>query len=735
MSTQIATIQPVDTYLPENEPDYLSAVWHAFKRHVFAAVFIFGCVMALTIAALAVVTPRYKATTIVLVEGSRPPLVKPDSIMPGPPTDPEIVSSEIQVLLSRDLVGAIARELELMHTPEFDPNRYGPLRVAALDALSFVGRLAPDLAARFRAVLERPALVGPAYENAAINLIERNLSASAIGRSRAINVTFSSISPVTAEEFVSTLTRRYIENQELLKQTATEDANRRVTEKLSSLQQAAADTAQRVATFRAESNLTQGRDSTLIRQQISETSTELTAAITGRIAAQSRLHEIERAARDPTNDASAQVLDSHVIQELLIHQAKLAGDIARLSQTLGQGNPVLVMARAQADNVMRRVQVEAGKIAAGVRGEFVAAVEREHSLSAQLDKLKKEMARVQEDEVHLGQLEQNADAAKNVYELFLNRAKETAADRAMQLPDARIISHATEPLRPYFPNLKLALPIGAIVAMVLALLAILLMEARERGIRSQSEAGRVMGVPTLGAIPKFGGLPDADPYSMIGAAVSDLYMRIALGRSGKCVLVASALPREGKTTMALCLARMAGRSGKAAVLIDCDLRRSDLRARLSLRDSAGLSDVLKGGISIDDVMVRDVLVSEICIVPCGRPAENPAGLLSSRAMQQLLDDLRQRFDLIVIDTAPIMAAPETMSLAAAADETLLFVKWSGTPRATAVAACRKLRNIGVKVAGVVLTMVDVKRISKYSSVDGISYSKEVRRYYSREGRA
>jgi Mrp family chromosome partitioning ATPase len=160
-----------------------------------------------------------------------------------------------------------------------------------------------------------------------------------------------------------------------------------------------------------------------------------------------------------------------------------------------------------------------------------------------------------------------------------------------------------------------------------------------------------------------------------------------------------------------------------------------LLERLSLPGGSGLSDVLQGAADIEDVVLKDTVVPEICIIPCGHPADNPTGLLSSRRMQDLLVDLKRRFDLIVIDTAPIMAAPETMSLAMAADETLLFVKWAVTPRTTAMAACRKLRSVGVKVSGLVLTMIDVRRISKYSSVDGISYSKEVRRYYSREERA
>jgi polysaccharide biosynthesis transport protein len=736
MNTQVAMVQAKETFPPESERDYLSVALGAIKRHAVAAIFIFVVVVALFIAALEIVTPRYNATTTIMIEGRNPQVVKMDSVVPAPSTDQDTVSTEIQVLLSRELVGAVVRELDLAHDAEFDVNKPGRLRAAALNAISFASPLLPQQAtAPIRAAFERSALTGKSYEDAVIDLALGNLFASAVGRSRAISITFWSINPVTAEKFVSTLARKYIANQELLKLTATEDANRRITEKLSSLQLAAAEAAQSVAAFRIKANLLSGRDSTLIRQQLSETSSELTSAIGERIAAESRLHEIERAAMNPTKESSAQVLGSRIIQELLIHEAKLVGDIAPLVQTLGESNPRLEAARAQVGNVRIQIEMEARKIAAGIRGEYASAVEREDNLRRQFDTLKDEMAKVQESEVNLGQLEQNAQAATNIYEVFLKRAKETAADSAVQVSDARIISQATRPLRPYFPDFKIALPVGAVLAAILAFVATLVMETRDRGIRSQSEAVRLMGIPAAGMIPRYGGHSDIEPYSMIGSAVSDLYMRVAIGHSAKCVVIASALPHEGKTTIGLCLARMAARSGKRALLIDCDLRRSDLRSRLSLPVGPGISDVLKGSADLVEVMVRDAVVPELSIIPCGYPPDNPAGLLSSGTMEDLLADLRQRFDLIVIDTAPIMAAPETMSLALAADETLLFVRWSSTPRATAVAAHRKLRNIGAKVAGVVLTMVDVKRIAKYSSVDGVSYSKEVRRYYSREGSA
>lgn len=732
MSTGLTTIHASEIPISDPENDYLHAIWDAFKRHRVAAFLVFALIFGLAAAVLLTATPRYSATATIMIEARSPQVVRMDSVLAAPSTDQDAMSSEIQILQSRDLVGMVARELDLDKIPEFDPNKPGRLRAAAL---AWADRFLPrKVDAQIRSEFERPVLTGPAYENAVVDLVRRNLSVTAVGRSRAIDITFSSVDPTLAQKFAQTLAWRYIEDQTMRKQQAAEDANRRITEKLSGLQQAAAEAASRAAVFRAASGLMQGRDSTLIRQQISETNTALTSAISDRVAAESRLHEIERAMRHPARAASAQVLDSRTIQELLIEQARLGAAIAPLAHELGANNPRLAAAKLQMEDIKRRIDVEAKNVAAAVKGDYDGAVERERELNDQLDKLKREMAKVQESEVHLGQLEQNAQAARNIYEVFLNRAKETAADGSVQVADARVISSATKPLRPYFPNLRLALPVSGFMGLALAFMTTLVMEARAGGIRSQIEAERLIGLPTLGMMPIFKNSSQVEPYSMIGSAISDLYMRFALSPSCRSVVVTSALPREGKTTLGLCLARIAGRSGKKTVLLDCDLRRCGLSERLSLSKELGISDVLQGTVIVDSVMAADEVVPEVSIVSCGRPTANPAGLLASERMKELLSTLKREFDLIVIDTAPMMAAPETMAIAAAADETLLFVRWSSTPKAAVTAAHRKLRNAGAKVAGLVLTMVDVRRISKYSVVDGISYSKEVRRYYSRESR-
>jgi capsular exopolysaccharide synthesis family protein len=210
-------------------------------------------------------------------------------------------------------------------------------------------------------------------------------------------------------------------------------------------------------------------------------------------------------------------------------------------------------------------------------------------------------------------------------------------------------------------------------------------------------------------------------------------MRISMMREHKCFLVTSALPREGKTSIALTLARMAALSGKKTLLIDGDMRHSNRRLlRPILTNSTGLSELLTSQVGLDEAVSQDKLVRGVSVLSCGAPVDNPSVLICSAAMRNLLNQARRHYDVVIIDSPPILVGPEAWMLALCADTTLLFVRWARTPCKTVIAAYHKLVSSGARVSGVVLTMVDVKRIAQYSATDAVPYSKEMRRYYSQD---
>jgi polysaccharide biosynthesis transport protein len=716
------------------QSDFLSSVWQCLMRHRLQAIAIILTGTFLVIAGVLVVEPIYSATSMVMIDSRRAQVLNVDMAHPELPLDLDVVSNEVQVLTSRDLVAGVVQKLGLEDDPEFNPNKVGPFRAFALSALEALQPWFPNqVIGAARSVVERRMLHGRQYTDAVIDAVERHLTVYPVGRSRAIMVTFTSIRPALAEQFANTLAQSYIDHQAEMKEQVTEDANRRITDKLAGLRESAADAANRVEEFRVRSGLVDGRDTTLVRQQISEVSSQLIAAESERIASAARLSEVERAGGRRGGDGNAEVLKSALIQQLRIQQSQIAREALPSQVTLGERNPRAEVARAQIADIQRRIDAEVQKVVAAVRGEYQAAVDRESGLRAGLENLKAEMAKVRASEVNLNQLAQNANASREVYESFLKRAKETDAGSTIQSPDAYVISHAASATSPVFPNAKLAIPVGIVMSVALALIVILILEARDRGFHSQSDVWRMLGLASLGMIPDMRRNRVPAPLSLIGTAFTELYMRISMAREHKCLLITSALPREGKTSITLTLARMAALNGKKTLLIDADMRHSNRGLlRPMLTNSTGLSELLTSEVRLDEAVFQDKLVRGVSVLSCGAPVDNPSVLICSAAMRNLLNQARRYYDLVIIDSPPLLVGPEAWMLALFADTTLLFVRWARTPCKTVIAAYQKLLSSGAKVSGVVLTMVNVKRIARYSAADAVPYSKEMRGYYAQD---
>jgi capsular exopolysaccharide synthesis family protein len=213
--------------------------------------------------------------------------------------------------------------------------------------------------------------------------------------------------------------------------------------------------------------------------------------------------------------------------------------------------------------------------------------------------------------------------------------------------------------------------------------------------------------------------------SLVGSVMTDIYMSIKSDTS-RCILLASALPREGKTTVGLLLARVAAINGKRVLFVDGDLRRSGLRPRL--RAVKGLSDVLTEKADTTDAIVSEAQFG-VDVITCGGAVDNPAGMLASGAMRDFISRMRHAYDLVVIDSPAIMAGPDAVILSDLADETLLLVQWARTPREVVGVALRRLVEGGVQALGAILSRTDLKQVRRYSVTDAFSYTKAMRRYY------
>jgi capsular exopolysaccharide synthesis family protein len=222
-----------------------------------------------------------------------------------------------------------------------------------------------------------------------------------------------------------------------------------------------------------------------------------------------------------------------------------------------------------------------------------------------------------------------------------------------------------------------------------------------------------------------------EPLSHFSEAVRAIRIGLELSSSGgeaKVILITSSLPAEGKSAASMLLAASSAMSGHTTVLLDCDLRRQAV-SEVFGKKQPGLSELLRGTAELSDVIDID-LVTNTCVIPAGSIVPNPADLLMSRRMRDLIAQLRNRYDYIVIDASPLLPVVDALALATMVDKILLIVEWGQTPRAAISEAFKILRPEAHRVAGIVLNKVDLNQLQGYGYRGGYHYYRSVGKYFS-----
>ena len=319
-------------------------------------------------------------------------------------------------------------------------------------------------------------------------------------------------------------------------------------------------------------------------------------------------------------------------------------------------------------------------------------------------------------------LERDAQATRSVYETLLGRLGEIEAQVGAEDADARLISPAAPPNRPSFPNMPVFSCVALIVSAGLGVGIGFLLEKRNRGITGLDDLEDVDDLLTLEPLPfvtrrerRGRLLPDmlvADPKSVLAEKVRALRGDIARLRRGeppRVIAITSALPGEGKTTMALLLGRSMASAGLQVLLIECDLRRPTTARQIGLKiNGPGLVAALRDGVSFAAATVTDPN-SSMRILAVEKNVARAQDLLSGDALPRLLAEVRQLYDYVLIDTPPLGAVSDAMLIAPHADGTLLVVRWHSTSVAAVTAVVRKLARHDLRISGVVLNATDLKR--------------------------
>jgi polysaccharide biosynthesis transport protein len=707
---------------------------------------IVGVTAALTVVAVLVIlqiTNLYTAESMVMINARETQVVDVEAVVSGLTGDAETIESEIQVIRSRGIAERTVDKLRLQYDLEFNAALRPRSAVKTLldprswipgDWLGTFGAEGPgdDLSPQEKVEWQRARIV---------DTFLSKLEVSPAGNSRVIRIAFTSRNPRIAARIVNLLADFYIVSQLEAKFDATQRAHEWLSGRVTELREAVNQAERAVEDFRQQSGLIQGEDATLKTQEISELNAQIVVERTRRAEAEARLRQVERLLNSPDGaQVVSKVVQSPLIQSLRTQQAQVEGQTAELAHEYGAMHPQIVNIRAEAEDLRQKIADEIDRVVQSLRNDVSVARAREDTLAAALDALRKEVGQANTDEVTLRALQREAEASRTLLETFLARSKETGSQEDFQQADATVISRATVPESPSYPRRMLLLIAAAGGAGFLSLMLALGVGMLDHGFRSMEQIERHLMVQPLGLVPAIEGFaklrrsPDTHilerPGSAYAEAIRSLYTSLLLSggdQPRKTILVTSALPKEGKTSIALSLAHMLASTGHSVVLVDCDLRRPTAHMTFGVQSEPGLAEVLLGNTTLDTVLATDPR-SGARLVPAGEPVLNPAELLGSPGMKRSLAWLAERHDLVILDSPPVLAVSDARVLARMVDTTLFVVRWVETRRERVIAGWRQLVDVGGTV-GVALNLVDVRRHAQYSYSDSGAFYGQVRKYY------
>lgn len=713
------------------------------KRLGLIASVTFG-LTALVMVAVLQQTPLYTATAQVLLDRQKMQVTDMEAVMSGLPADSATVDSEVEILLSRALAERVVDRLNLVNDPEFNEALREPSALRWLDPRLWLREFVALISAAPAPANEE--VMARAEKDAVIDELLADLTVSRQRLTYVINVSMISERPEKAARIANAYADTYILDQLEAKFDATRQANEWLSRRLGELRQQVQDSERAVEIFRSEQGLESSAGVTVSEQQLSELNAQLILARTALAEARAKY---DRARQIRTSGGSiesmADVVQSGTISQLRQKQAELARELANLSSRYGPRHPEVVNAEAQRLDINAQIGAEISRIIGSLQNNVSVAETRVASLEQSLREIRGETGESGQAMVQLRELEREAAANRSVYESFLNRFKETSQQQDLQVPDSRIISPATAPADPSHPRKFLSLALALVLSTILGVGLAFLLENLDNGLSTARDVEEALALPHLVSVPLVpvekgpGGKPlkphdylVQKPLSAFSESLRSLRSALQLSNVDnppKVILFTSALPSEGKTTTSVSFARAAAASGLKVVLVDCDLRHPSVHKTFGFATpEAGLVELLAERLDPEAVMIEDDKTS-LRILPIATGTANPPDLMASSQMQLLIERLRGEYDLVVLDSAPVLPVSDSRVLSRIVDETVFVVRWNDTPKDAAQTAIRELRLYQSNLAGAILVAVDAAKQAKYGYGDGGYYYGKYSRYY------
>ncbi len=698
--------------------------------------------------------PLYTSSAKVMFDIQNRSVVNVDQLVVSSAVNENTIQNQIEVLRSTSLINRVVNVLNLERNPQFNP----ALRVVQPTLLDRVSEkiAIPQPLLDFLTtseVVEEPVpprdadAVARRLRQSMINKLNYRLSLRPIQGSKVIVISFTSENPKLSAEIVNTIASQYIVDQLESKLEATRAATSWLSARVEELRIRVQSSEEAIQNAQTELALKTGQSLDITTQQLQALNVSLADARNATAAAERKYRQLSTVVTEGRDfGAISEFRASALIQENQIRETELLSQEITLRATVADGHPAIIRLVAQLDELRSSIRTEANRIVEASRFEWKAAQTQEVAIEQDVKTLEVTAREQARQEISIRQLEREAQASRVLYQNFLARMKETSRQEELQSADARILSPAQPARRPNYQAENRTIVLGLALGAMSGLGIIFLLEQLNNTFRTSGQVEDLTGETVLGTVPTIGSkIRRRDvirnfrekPKSSLAESVRLLRTSILFSNVDsppKVVLFTSSVAEEGKSTTAMLIALTSQQMGKSAIIVDCDLRVPALARLLDAKDKKpGLLSVLEGREKLEAAVFEEPETGlHVLMTKPGEPRSNinAADTLSSKRFHQLIEDLKERYDLVILDTPPALIVADANILSRIADAVVYAIRWNRTPRNAVLEGIKELRATNAPLAGVVLTRVNESKASKYSYGSQSYYRGRKNKYYT-----
>jgi len=710
------------------QPDLsLRDFWRILKRRRRTVVASIAACLLLALVASLAMTPKYESVSIIEVNKENSDILGLDALQTG-------VSDSLDYTITLETQANVLRS--------------DSLAFQVAEQLGMEKRMEPSLlsawfdADRAQAEQSLPLEKAPLRRRLIAKAFQKSLKVKTLPGTRMIEVHFRHRDPQLAADVVNTLVGDYLEQYFRTRYNATAQASEWLSKQLAELKSQVEEAQEKVVQYQKEKGIL-GTDEAhnIVMAKLEELNRQLTAAEANRMLKQTGYQiaktgnaELISTVGSSTLLGSLAGVNSNplaLIQTLRAQQAELKVQYAQAAAKYGPAYPRLIQMRNQSQELESAIQAEIEKVAARAENDFIAARNAEDMLRASFERQKEEANKLNDSAVRYTIMKREAESSRELYDGLLKKLKEAGVLAGLRSTNLVVVDPArssAKPVRPSYPiNLGLGLGVGLLGGIGLAFAR----EGFDSTLRTPEQVEAVAGLPAVGIIPELtagrarrrpANFPkfDCNILDSPNSRLAESYraVRTALLFSNgdippKVILVTSALPQEGKTTVSLNSAIALAYQGAKVLLIDADLRRPEVHACLGVPAEPGLGELLSGEAELPVQAAACPQVPNLFVLPAGRRRLRPAEVLGSGRMRDLLNNCRKNFDFVVIDTPPVLAVTDAVVLSKSADGVLLVVRSAQTSEQSLLRARDLLLRVNARIAGVLVNRANLHSSDYY----------------------